>query len=94
MGQTKTRKPKASERPTPGILPLALNRVDSAALLGMKRTTFEEWNRDGRLGPQPFILGGGRRWDRAELVAWYEAGRPRREAWAELWAKAKGQVQR
>ena len=78
---TKTKKTKPSEVASTTIESLALNRVDSAKLVGLKRTTFEEMNRDGRLGPQAFILGGGRRWDRAELIAWYKAGRPRREIW-------------
>lgn len=69
---------------------LSVGAAEGGKLIGCGRTLFLAMDSDGRLGPQSFKLGGARRWDRAELIEWYRAGRPRREVWVKRSAQLAG----
>jgi predicted DNA-binding transcriptional regulator AlpA len=70
--------------PATAVESLSMSAPDGAKLIGCGRTLFLQMDKDGRLGPESFKLGGARRWARDELLAWFTAGRPRREAWVKL----------
>ena len=60
---------------------LTLNAEESAALVGISRSTFWKLYSQGRT-PLPLRLGGRVvRWRREELTAWVAAGCPAREKW-------------
>ena len=64
--------------------PELIDLAGVAALLGVGLTTAKAIHRDGRLGPLPIRFGRATRWRRRELVAWLDAGAPRRERWLTL----------
>lgn len=68
---------------------LVVNAAEGAALLGISERHFWACHRDGKLGPRPISLGRSKRWDRAELKAWLEAGGPNRVRWDELKSMGK-----
>lgn len=64
------------------IAPELLTPTQAAALLGLGRTTFDQLQAEGRIGPRPVRLSPRLiRWRRAELVAWLDAGLPSRGDW-------------
>ena len=63
-----------------GTQKLLLGAREAAALLGICKTTFYDWDRAGRI-PSPKRFGKTRKWSRTELLAWEEAGCPTREEW-------------
>ena len=66
------------------VKPLLLSAKDSAKLLGIGRTLFYSMHSSGRLGPLPIRLGRRVLWNRRELEAWVEAGRPNRHRWLDV----------
>lgn len=59
---------------------LLLTAEECAALAGVGVATW--WRRDAAgLCPRAIRIGRTTRWRRAELLAWIEAGCPRREEW-------------
>jgi len=63
----------------PGVLPFAVSRETSAALVGISPSKFEELVNDGRM-PQPRALDGRVLWDVEELRAAWRALPRRGEA--------------
>jgi predicted DNA-binding transcriptional regulator AlpA len=61
--------------------PALLDARGVAALLAVSERTVWGLHSSGRLGPTPVSLGRARRWSRAELLAWIEAGCPERGRW-------------
>ena len=60
---------------------LTLDAAESAALVGVSRSTFWKLHSEGRT-PAPLRLSGRVvRWRRCELTAWVNAGCPMRENW-------------
>lgn len=70
----------ASDAPT--ITPELLTPEQAADLLSIGRSTFDQLQADGRVGPRPVTLSPRLiRWRRAELVEWIAAGLPTRGEW-------------
>ncbi len=71
-------------QPTPvdthTIKPLLLSTKKTAELLGVTVRTIYNWDELGHL-PQPVRIGGSLCWRSEELVAWIEAGCPKRDDW-------------
>lgn len=63
---------------------LALSAAEVAKLLGISERHVWSMLASGRLGPQPASYGRAKRWNRAELSAWLDAGSPDRAAWAAM----------
>lgn len=62
--------------PTPTATPSLLIDINELeAMLNRSVASLERDQAAGRL-PPPVYLGGSRRWRRAEIVAWVEAGCP------------------
>ncbi len=60
--------------------PLLLSARQAAALCGRSVRTWRTWHTSGRV-PQPVRIGRCMYWRRCELVAWVEAGCPKRDVW-------------
>jgi len=74
-------------------LALMVTAEKAAAMFEMGVSTW--WRTVASGGaPAPVKIGGATRWRRDELLAWSEAGCPRREQWVVMYAlmKATGQV--
>ena len=58
------------------VEPILVGKREAARLCGLGQST---WDRYRQLGwaPQPVRIGNTLRWNRAELLAWIEAGCPR-----------------
>lgn len=70
--------PRATDpAPTP---PLLIDAPALASLLGRSERSIWRDDSAGRI-PRPIKLGGSKRWRRAEIHAWIEAGCPKRKAW-------------
>jgi len=67
----------------PAERPLLIDIHALAALLDRSAASLERDLPAGRL-PAPVWLGGSRRWRRAEIVAWVDAGCPNQTDWEEL----------
>lgn len=63
--------------------PVLFRLKDTAAFLGMSRSTIDRHDKTGAI-PRPVRIGNGRRWRRDELRRWIEAGSPSRERWEEM----------
>ena len=59
---------------------IAISASDLAQLLGVSLRQVWRLNAAGRL-PSPVRLGGSVRWNREEIVQWFEAGCPDRQTW-------------
>ena len=69
----------AGEEP-PWDVNLMVNRRQAAELLQISTRTIDNLKREGRM-PQPNRIGRAVRWNRAELVAWVDAGCPDCKEW-------------
>lgn len=63
------------------IEPVGLSTSEAARLVGISESHFYAMKKDGRLGPEPRRLGDSVRWDRRELLDWWNAGCPARHRW-------------
>ena len=59
---------------------LMVSRVQASELLQLSTRTIDNLKREG-LMPQPIRIGRAVTWNRAELVAWVEAGCPDCKTW-------------
>lgn len=63
--------------------PVLLSLRDLCKLLGRSSAALERDIACGRL-PEPIRLGGARKWRKAEILAWVEAGCPCQKEWAAI----------
>jgi excisionase family DNA binding protein len=63
--------------------PLLLTDREAAALCGLGRSTWHSLQAAGKV-PPGLKIGRSRRWRRAELLAWIEAGAPDARTWAAM----------
>ena len=69
------------KRPPPEAL--FVPAVEAAALIGISRRLFLQWDSSGRLGPRAAIRAGRVvRWDKAEIIAWAKSGAVPRTRWS------------
>ena len=61
---------------------IGIDAGDVARLLGISESHFFALLRAGRFGPEARRLGRAKRYDRAEVLAWFRAGCPSRSRWA------------
>ena len=71
-----------AECPTPTV-PLLIGMRDLCELLDRSEASLERDHAAGRL-PAPVRLGGSRKWRRAEIAEWVDAGCPPLAEWEEL----------
>jgi predicted DNA-binding transcriptional regulator AlpA len=69
--------------------PLLISDLDAAALCGVSRATWHRLRASGRI-PPGVKLSRCLRWNRAEILAWVEAGCPDQR----IWSAMKGQQRR
>jgi len=62
---------------------LLLGAIDCAAMFGCTVRTWRSWNTAG-FTPEPVRIGGSVFWRPKELVAWVDAGCPKRELWQKM----------
>lgn len=62
------------------VMPLLLPTRKTAELLGVTIRTIYNWDELGHL-PKPVKIGGSLCWRYEELLAWTEAGCPKRDDW-------------
>ncbi len=74
MEKTKTTKPKLDEQS------IAVSAKQLSRLLDVSLRQVWRLNATARL-PKNIRLGGSRKWSRAEIMRWFEAGCPNRQAW-------------
>jgi predicted DNA-binding transcriptional regulator AlpA len=75
-----------TQQPEPALQqpPPLLQDIDAlASLLSRSIPSLRRDDAAGRL-PQAVRLGGSKRWRRAEIEAWIEAGCPERERWSAM----------
>jgi len=60
---------------------LGVSARQAAEMLGISESHFYGMKKDGRLGPEPRRLGRALRYDRRELLDWWNAGCPVRRRW-------------
>jgi predicted DNA-binding transcriptional regulator AlpA len=66
------------------VEPVAVDDEGAAALLGLSRRGFQDFDRRGLIGPQPVKLGRAKRWPVDELRRWVAAGCPPRVEWQRM----------
>jgi predicted DNA-binding transcriptional regulator AlpA len=64
----------------PGSTALLIDVVTLAKLLDRSPTSVRRDDKAGQI-PRPVSLGGAKKWRLAEVVAWVEAGCPKRRIW-------------
>ena len=62
---------------------MAISAKTLASMLGVSLRQVWRLNSAGKL-PQPVRLGGSVRWNRDEVLRWFEAGCPDRLTWEDL----------
>jgi prophage regulatory protein len=67
---------------------IAISARQLSRLLGVSLRQAWRLNATGKL-PRPVRLGGSVRWDRAEIVRWFESGCPNRQTWEVMKGGAK-----
>lgn len=63
-----------------GGSPLAISARELAEMLDVSLRQIWRLNASGKL-PKPVRIGGSVRWNRQEVVDWFEAGCPDRRTW-------------
>jgi predicted DNA-binding transcriptional regulator AlpA len=60
--------------------------IDANALARLLDRSLSSIWRDNAAGniPQPVSIGGAKKWRRSEILAWIDAGCPKRKAWEAL----------
>lgn len=66
---------------------VGLCRLGVADLLGISVSSVDRMNAAGLL-PRPLKLGGSLRWNKRELLAWFDHGSPDRKTWRPIWSAA------
>ena len=66
-----------------GPAALLIDRGAVAQLLGRSIRSIGRDDSAGRL-PRPVTIGGSKKWKRAEIVAWIDAGCPPRSKWEKM----------
>lgn len=85
--------PNGASRAVPQFEPIALDFAQAAALLGISRSKLFEMHKAQTFGPEPVLKAGRlRRFSRAEVVAWFEAGCPPRTKWQAIKSANAGRV--
>ena len=72
--------------------PLLVSDREAAHLAGVSRATWWRLHAAAKT-PATVKLGRCRRWNRAEIVAWIEAGCPPRQLWEAAYAQRKRAAQ-
>ncbi len=68
-----------------GEFPGLLTKADLCRFLSWSESSLRRLRRSGRFGPEPLVFGGRlKRFSKAEVQAWIEAGCPDRRVWARL----------
>lgn len=62
------------------VAPIAVSASDLAKMLGVSLRQVWRLNSAGKL-PKPIKLGGSVRWNRQEIMDWFEVGCPDRRTW-------------
>jgi excisionase family DNA binding protein len=62
------------------VRPIAVSARELAEMLDVSLRQIWRLNSAGKL-PKPIRLGGSVRWNRQEIMGWFEAGCPNRQAW-------------
>jgi excisionase family DNA binding protein len=83
-GLDSTPNPTSSAVGDPIIESCALTAAQAARLLGISESHLYDLMKEGRFGPEPKRMGRARRFDRAEVLAWFRAGCPTRARWQAL----------
>jgi prophage regulatory protein len=60
--------------------PVMITAAEFAAICGMKTATLRQKVKCGQV-PAPIRIGGIVRWDKAEILAWLQAGAPVAAEW-------------
>ena len=62
---------------------IAISAKQLSRLLGVSLRQVWRLNATGKL-PRPIRIGGSVRWNRAEVLRWFDAGCPDRQAWESM----------
>jgi predicted DNA-binding transcriptional regulator AlpA len=77
---TLTKPTRGHRPPADHAEPLLIDRAELARLLGRSVASIDRDDAAGRL-PAALKLGASKKWRRAEILAWTEAGCPDRATW-------------
>ncbi len=72
-----------------GALPILVNSLEAAAMLGIKRTQWYPLKTSAKL-PAPVKLGRRDFWVREELLQWVASGCPNQSKWEQMKPRENG----